>query len=73
MKRLNCHNMKESLLDNPKDIEEIYEAFALMKQLGYIDEDEWEEFEDKCMYWEYNDHIMAIQDTKRDGKIIKLC
>lgn len=73
MKRLIFRNMKQSLLDNPKDIEEIYEAFALMKELGYITENDWKQFEDECMYWEYNGRIMAIQDTKRDGKIIKLC
>lgn len=71
MKQLIYRNMKQSILENPRELDGLYECFKTMKELGYIEEAEWRRLDVEVSDWEYNEKIDAMLNTS-NGRAVRI-
>ena len=67
MKALNLKNMKETLVNysgDQKEFDKIWDAFYQMSCIGFISQDTWRKFFDKCAGWYVDEENACVRDGR---------
>lgn len=69
VRELNLHNMLENYIGGRNHMSEIFFMFEIMKTMGYIDLDTWEDFVDNAGNFSYDEKLDACVSPY--GRIVK--
>lgn len=64
-KALNLKNMKETIINysgDQKEFDKIWDAFYQMACIGFISQNTWKKFSDKCAGWYVDDKNACVRD-----------
>ena len=68
-KNLNYKNMVAEYMNARREMENVWSAFFLMKVMGFISDDTWTKFFNKCKSWHYESSESIVYDGY--GNVVK--
>lgn len=66
-KELNLKNMKETIVNYSvyqEEFDKIWDTFYQMYCLGFIDQDTWKKFYEKCAGWYIDEENVCVRDSQ---------
>ena len=66
MKRLSIslNNLVEGYYNAKREMNEVWNAYIMMRGLGFIDDALWYRFYEKCKDWDYNADLGIVVDSQ---------
>jgi len=60
-KSLTVKNMIREYYNAKSDMDSVWDCFNFMRMMGFISEDEWKKFFEKCSSWTWNgEHVIDM-------------